>query len=69
MGQNRVGRIPLKKAKYFLRPCNSHRMIVLRATLSYEGIGVYFQVPTMSTMRSNTQDLFPIKFGITLTMD
>lgn len=41
----------------------------LRATLSYEGIGVYFQIPTMSTMRSNTQDLFPIKFGITLTMD
>ena len=41
----------------------------LRATLNYEGIGLYFQVPTMSTMRSSTQDLYPIKFGIILTMD
>lgn len=41
----------------------------LRATLNYEGIGLYLQVPTMSTMRSSTQDLYPIKFGIILTMD
>ena len=41
----------------------------LRATLSYEGIGLYFQVPTMSTMRSTVQDLYPIKFGLILTID
>ena len=41
----------------------------LRATLSYENIGVYFQAPTMSTMRSSVQNLYPIKFGIILTMD
>ncbi len=41
----------------------------LRATLSYENIGVYFQAPTMSTFRSTVQNLYPIKFGIILTMD
>ena len=41
----------------------------LRATLSYENIGVYFQAPTMSTFRSSVQELYPIKFGIILTLD
>lgn len=41
----------------------------LRATLSYESIGLYFQVPTMSTLRSTVQDLYPIKFGLILTID
>lgn len=41
----------------------------LRATLNYEGIGLYVQVPTLSTMRDNTQPLYPIKFGIILTQD
>ena len=40
-----------------------------RATLNYEGIGLYVQVPTLSTMRDNTQPLYPIKFGIILTQD
>lgn len=41
----------------------------LRATLSYESFGLYFQVPTMSTLRSSAQDLYPIKFGLFLTID
>ena len=36
----------------------------LRATLSYESIGLYLQLPTLSTFRSTTQDLYPIKFGL-----
>lgn len=36
----------------------------LRATLSYESIGLYLQVPTMSTFRNTVQDLYPIKFGL-----
>lgn len=41
----------------------------LRATLSYENIGLYFQAPTMSTFRSSVQELYPIKFGLILTLD
>ena len=41
----------------------------LRATLSYENIGLYFQLPTMSTFRSSVQELYPIKFGLILTID
>ena len=41
----------------------------LRATLSYENIGLYFQAPTMSTFRSSVQELYPIKFGLILTID
>lgn len=41
----------------------------LRATLSYENIGLYFQLPTMSTFRSSVQELYPIKFGLILTLD
>ncbi|MBR1550116.1 MAG: hypothetical protein IJ634_05700 [Bacteroidales bacterium] len=41
----------------------------LRATLSYENFGLYLQVPTMSTFRSSTQELYPIKFGVFLTID
>ena len=41
----------------------------LRATLSYENIGLYFQLPTMSTFRSSVQELYPIKFGLILTVD
>lgn len=40
----------------------------LRATLSYESFGLYLQVPTMSTLRSSCQDLYPIKFGVYLTL-
>ena len=41
----------------------------LRATLSYENIGLYLQVPTISTLRSSSQELYPIKFGLFLTID
>lgn len=41
----------------------------LRATLSYENIGLYFQAPTMSTFRSTVQELYPIKFGLILTLE
>ncbi len=41
----------------------------LRATLSYENIGLYFQLPTMSTFRSSVQELYPIKFGLILTLE
>lgn len=41
----------------------------LRATLSYENIGLYFQAPTMSTFRSSVQELYPIKFGLILTLE
>lgn len=41
----------------------------LRATLSYDNIGLYLQMPTMSTLRSSSRDLYPIKFGIFLTLD
>lgn len=41
----------------------------LRATLSYDNIGLYFQLPTMSTFRSSVQELYPIKFGLILTID
>ena len=41
----------------------------LRATLSYENIGLYFQVPTISTLRSSSQELYPVKFGLFLTID
>ena len=41
----------------------------LRATLSYEGIGLYFQAATLSTMRDGCEPLYPVKFGIILTQD
>lgn len=41
----------------------------LRATLKYENFGLYFQVPTMSTFRSSVQELYPIKFGLSFTID
>ncbi len=41
----------------------------LRATLNYEGIGLYFQTATLSTMRDGCEPLYPVKFGIILTQD
>lgn len=41
----------------------------LRATLNYEGIGLYFQAATLSTMRDGCEPLYPVKFGIILTQD
>lgn len=41
----------------------------LRATLSYRSFGLYFQMPTLSTLRSSGQDLYPIKAGVSLTLD
>ena len=41
----------------------------LRATLTYEWFGLYLQVPTRSTMKSPMQDLYPIRFGVMLTLD
>ncbi len=41
----------------------------LRATLTYEWFGLYLQVPTRSTMKAPVQDLYPIRFGIMLTLD
>ena len=41
----------------------------LRATLKYDLFGLYFQVPTMSTFRSSVQELYPIKFGLSFTID
>ncbi len=41
----------------------------LRATLSYDFIGLYLQVPTRSTMKAPVQELYPIRFGIMLTLD
>lgn len=41
----------------------------LRATLTYEWFGLYLQVPTRSTMKAPVQELYPIRFGIMLTLD
>lgn len=41
----------------------------LRASLNYEGVGLYLQVPTMSTMKEGIQELYPIKFGVNITID
>lgn len=41
----------------------------LRASLTYSGIGIYLQAPTMSTMRSSVQELYPIKFGLYFSFD
>lgn len=41
----------------------------LRVMLSYGGLGIYVQVPTMSGMRENSQPLYPIKFGLDFKLD
>jgi hypothetical protein len=38
----------------------------VRAAVMYNMIGVYFQLSTLSTLRDNCQELFPVKFGIIL---
>ncbi|MBP3764127.1 MAG: hypothetical protein J6I49_09690 [Bacteroidales bacterium] len=41
----------------------------LRATLTCNGFGLYFQTATMSTMKSSVQELYPVKFGIIISID
>jgi hypothetical protein len=47
---------------------NPYRLDV-RLMLQYESIGLYFQMPTLSTLRSNSQELYPLKFGFALSLD
>jgi hypothetical protein len=41
----------------------------IRFILGYDALGLYLQVPAMSTLRSNSAELYPIKFGLMLKID
>ena len=38
----------------------------LRAAVTYRGMGLFFQVPIFSALRSPSEQLYPVKFGIIL---
>lgn len=58
--------ISVKEKDYSVNDRINPYKLDARVVLRYRALGVYVQVPTLSTMRSDFDNLYPIKFGIIL---
>lgn len=58
--------VAIKEKDYSVNDRINPYKLDARVVLRYRALGVYVQVPTLSTMRSYFDNLYPIKFGIIL---
>ena len=58
--------VAIKEKDYSVNDRINPYKLDARVVLRYRALGVYVQVPTLSTMRSDFDNLYPIKFGIIL---